>query len=165
MDTDIETYKPFDTFLNHKAFTCFENNRFISLGAMGAEKGTEIIKYMLDYYDGREFLDPNQPSGIDWTPNVIVMTEKLAEKGLVVNNQYQDIEGLAVYPSVYFSSEGIGENKYATHYFTSTWLPKKFQRRNAWHRRIGKVKKAVKRVVGDNLYYKLKKAKKHNHAK
>ncbi len=159
MDTDSESFKPLDKFLHHKAFTCFESDKVVALGTVGAEKGNETIKYLLEYYDNREFLDPNQPGGIDWTPNTNALTERLIPKGLAVNNQYQEVNGLAVYPSVYFCSEGKGENKYATHYFTATWLPKKFQRRNNWHRRIGKVKKAVRKLFGDKLYDKLKNAK------
>lgn len=165
MDTDVESFKKFDAFLNNPAFLCFENEKLVASGTIGAEKGNELIKYLLSYYDDREFLDPNQPSGIDWTPNTVALTKMLEAKGLKVVDEYQEIEGVPVYPSVYFSAEGKGENKYATHYFTSSWLPKKFQRKNAWHRRIGKVKKLAKRLVGDKIYIKLKKAKNNNRSK
>ncbi|MBQ3195696.1 MAG: glycosyl transferase [Clostridia bacterium] len=124
VETDCELFKPLDSFLNHEAFTCFESDTAIALCTVGAEKGNPIIKHMLDYYEDREFLDPKQPSGIDWTPNTVAMTKLLVKKGLVANNLYQKIEDLAVYPSIYFCSEGNGDNKYGTHYFTSTWLPK-----------------------------------------
>lgn len=156
MDTDSELFKSLDPFLGHSGFTCFESDSVVALGTVGAEKGNGIIGYMLSYYDGRSFLDSSQPGGIDWTPNTKAMTERLLARGLKANNSYQEIEGFAVYPSIYFCQDGKSENKYATHYFTATWLPKKFQRINRRHRRIGKIKKLVRRIVGEKLYARLK---------
>ena len=156
MDTDTAVFKPLDCFLHHSSFTCFESEKIIALGTVGAVKGDPIIKYLLEYYDTREFLDPSQPSGIDWTPNTNALTERLLKKGLVPNNLYQEVEGLAIYPSIYFCEDGEDPNKYATHYFTATWLPKKFQRRNARHRAIASVKKKIRKILGSGIYDKLK---------
>ena len=103
-------------------------------------------------------LDPSQPSGIDWTPNTEALTERLLRKGLVLNNQYQEVDGLAVYPIIYFCEDGESPDKYATHYFTATWLPKEIQRKNARHRAVAFVKKKIRKFLGNSIYDKLKNA-------
>lgn len=158
MDTDTASFKPLDRFLYHSSFACFESNRVIALGTVGAVKGDPMIKYLLEYYDDREFLDPTQPGGIDWTPNTSALTERLLPKGLVLNNQYQEVAGLAIYPSIFFCEDGEGPDKYATHYFTATWLPEQIQRKNARHRAIARVKKRIRRILGNEIYEKLKSA-------
>ena len=114
---------------------------------------------MLSYYDNREFFDPKHPSGIDWTVNAQSMSKLLVNIGLIRNNKYQEIMDFAVYPSIYFCTDGESENKYATHHFAATWLPKKIQNKNKnkRHRRIGKLKKLARKILGDRLYEKLKK--------
>ena len=158
MDTDTASFKRLDNFLHHRCFTCFERDKVIALGTVGAVKGDPTIKYLLEYYDDREFLDPSQPSGIDWTPNTEALTERLLRKGLVLNNQYQEVDGLAVYPSIYFCEDGESPDKYATHYFTATWLPKEIQRKNARHRAVAFVKKKIRKFLGNSIYDKLKNA-------
>jgi hypothetical protein len=156
MDTDTEAIKPLDRFLHHSCFACFESNEVVALGTVGAVKGDPTIKYLLKYYDNREFLDPSEPNGMDMTPNTRALTELLLPKGLVLNEQYQEVEGFAIYPSIYFCREGVDPDKYATHYFTATWMPKKVQRQNARHSAIGFLKKKIRKLVGNNIYDKLK---------
>lgn len=156
MDTDTASFKRLDNFLHHRCFTCFESDKVIALGTVGAVKGDPLIKYLLEYYDDREFLDPSQPGGIDWTPNTNALSERLLPKGLVLNNQYQEVEGLAVYPSIYFCEDGEGPEKYATHYFTATWLPEEIQRKNARHRAMAAIKKRIRKLLGNGIYDKLK---------
>lgn len=63
MDTDTAAFKPLDEFLHHQCFSCFESTKVMALGTVGAVKGNPIIKYLLEYYDDREFLDDSQPGG------------------------------------------------------------------------------------------------------
>ena len=156
MDTDSAAFKSLNPFLHHSSFTCFESDRVIALGTVGAVKGNPLIGYLLDYYNDREFNDPSQPGGIDWTPNTEALSKRLIPKGLILNNQYQEVEGMAIYPSVYFCEDGEGPNKYVTHYFTATWLPKEIQRKNARHRAMAAIKKRIRKMVGGGFYEKLK---------
>ena len=156
MDTDSAAFKALDPFLHHKCFTCFESNKVIALGTVGAVKGDPTIGYLLKYYDNREFLDPSQPSGIDWTPNTEALTKLLLKRGLILNNLYQQVDTMAVYPSIFFCQDGESADKYVTHYFTATWLPEEIQRKNARHRAIGKVKKRIRKLLGNGFYEKLK---------
>ena len=156
MDTDVEAFKSFDPFLHHHCFAGFETAEMIGTGTIGAVKGNQMIADLLEYYNDREFLDPSQPSGIDWTPNTTSLTKRLIEKGFVLNDEYQEVESLVIYPSIYFCQSGEGNNKYATHYFVATWLPEEIQRKNARHRAIGKVKKRIRKLLGNGFYEKLK---------
>lgn len=156
LDTDVEVFKSLDCFLKHSSFAGFESEKVLGTGLIGAAKGDAMIRYMLEYYDGREFLDPSQPAGIDWTPNTIALSERLLRKGLVLNNQHQEIDGLAIYPSIYFCEDGESPYKYATHYFAATWLPEHIQRKNARHRAVATVKKRIRKMLGNGFYDKLK---------
>lgn len=158
MDTDVAAFKSLDPFLHHQCFGCFESDNVIGTGTIGAVKGAPMIEYLLKYYDNREFLDASQPSGIDWTPNTEALTELLLTKGLIQKDAYQEIDGLAVYPSIYFCQDGEGPDKYATHYFVATWLPEHIQRKNARHRTVAAIKKRLRKFLGNGLYEKVKAA-------
>ena len=156
MDTDVAAFKSLEPFLSHTCFLGFENDKAIGTGLIGAIKGADTIGYLLDYYKDREFLDPNQPSGIDWTPNTVALTERLISKGLTLNSQFQEVNDLTVYPSIYFSDDSEGPDKYTTHYFVATWLPKNIQRKSARHRRVAAVKKRIRKFLGNEIYDKFK---------
>ena len=158
MDTDVAAYKPFDCFLHHSSFAGFESNTVIGTGTIGATEGSPVIGYLLSYYDNREFLDPSQPSGIDWTPNTEALTELLKAKGMTLNNEYQEVDGLAIYPSIFFCQDGEDPDKYATHFFVASWLPEDIQHKNARHRAVASVKKKIRKFLGNSIYDKLKNA-------
>ena len=54
MDTDVEVLKNLDCFLNEKAFSGFENEKYVPTGLMASEKGNEIIGELLNYYDNKK---------------------------------------------------------------------------------------------------------------
>ena len=56
MDTDVEVVKPFDDLLNCQAFMCFENDRLVSIGTLGAIKESSLIREFLDSYERKQFL-------------------------------------------------------------------------------------------------------------
>ena len=49
MDTDVEVLKSLDVFLNHQAFSEFEDEVSIPTGIMGCEKGFPLFKELLHY--------------------------------------------------------------------------------------------------------------------
>lgn len=128
MDTDVEVVRPIDRFLQHAAFSGFEDEVNIPTGIMASEKGHSLMKELLDDYDERPFLIDGEP---DMTTNVITITALLKPKGFVPNNQYQEVAGLALYPYDYFCPRDIHtmeikatENTYTIHHFAGSWLPK-----------------------------------------
>ncbi len=173
MDTDVEVRRPIDRFLTHSAFSGFESIESVPTGIMAAEKGHPTMALWFSYYEGREYLIDGKP---DKNPNVRFMTDMMLERGLVLNNEYQEVEGMAFYPQTYFcplsvveNGNCITENTYTIHHFTSTWRTKK-EMKNFRRVRFHKTKtyaalvwlrylpnRAVRAVFGDEKIDSLKK--------
>lgn len=142
MDTDVEVVKPLEEFLSYKAFLGFERDDAISTGIMACEQGNEMFGDFLSYYDDKHFIKEN--GELDLTTNVTTITNICLEKGLVLNNQHQNIEGVELFPKDYFCPKeymtgklNCTDNTYAIHHFAGSWHTKK-----------DKFKEFVKRIVG-----------------
>lgn len=173
MDTDVEVIKPLDDFLVHQAFSGFENSTDIPTGIMGAEKGFPLFEELLHHYDSAVF--KKEDGSYDLTTNVLTITKKCVEKGLIQNNEFQIINGFAVYPKEVFCPYDLAtgeviktDRTYTIHWFSGSWfLPeqKRDKRRNyAQHRRekikfLIRIKGGVffRAIIGDSRYEKLKK--------
>ena len=173
MDTDVEIVKQIDRFLIHEAFSGFESTKTVPTGIIAAEKGQKIIKIWLDWYENREFI----VDGKMWhEPNVIFMTKTLLERGLKLNNEYQEISGFVLYPQTYFCPLNVdvkknckSKNTYTIHHFNSSWRKpsemKKFKRvrrhQTWWYRTYEKIiilpQKTLRFIIGDETVEKLKK--------
>lgn len=130
MDTDVEVLKSLDQFLNHSAFSGFENNNSIPTGIMAAEKGNNWIKILLDEYDNLAFLNENGEA--DTTTNVVRITNKTVENyNIKLNDTYQDLGDVAFYPHEYFCPKDwdtgniyLTNNTYVIHHFNASWHSK-----------------------------------------
>lgn len=131
LDTDVEVFKPFDALLYHDSFWGFEQENYIATSTIGAAKENQLIKMFLDLYKEKKFL--NEDGSYDDLTNVAIITEMLKNRGLIMNGEYQEIEGEgAFYPQTYFSPydyincrKFITKNTYAVHHFYKSWLPPK----------------------------------------
>ena len=128
LDTDVELIKPLDPFLNHTAFSGFETPKQLQTGVIAAEKKHKAIKVWLDYYNSREFLVDGQP---EKEPNVKYMTEIFLQYGLQLNDTYQTVCDMAIYPQTFFCplcitsvEKKISRDTVAIHHFASTWRKK-----------------------------------------
>jgi len=156
MDTDVEVIKPLDKFLNHEAFSGFEDQTFLQSGTMGAAKQHPWIKELLQYYDNRSFL--HEDGSYDTTTNTAVITAICKNHGLVLNGKHQVLQnGVNFYPRDYFSPyDYINGGNYRTddshtiHHFAKSWLP-------AHVRLRGDVKRMVSRVVGPKMIAQMRK--------
>jgi mannosyltransferase OCH1-like enzyme len=137
MDTDVELLKNIDCFLNHKAFSGFENNMLIPTGIMASEKNNEWIKYLLSYYDNKHFI--NTDNSLNTQPNTGIITNMTLEKyNLVLNNEFQILNNeVAIYPHEYFCPKShitndinITENTYCIHHFNGSWISKQEKRKH-----------------------------------
>lgn len=125
LDTDLELVKGLDSFMDHDAFSCFENPSFIQTALLGSKKGFPIIKELLDYYEERSFVN----NGIfDQTTNVYILSNLCDHHGFIRNGQQQSFDGFMIYPQDYFcplffdSSETcFTENTHAIHHFSKSW--------------------------------------------
>ena len=143
MDTDVEVIKPLDRFLEHHAFSGFEDLTNIPTGIMAAKKGHPLFKKLVEYYDSRPFLVDGQP---DLTTNVTTITNLLLPEGFVPNNTYQEVAGFSLYPYDYFCPRDIHtmklvvtENTYTIHHFAGSWLPKEDLERQSYKIRKNKI--------------------------
>ncbi|WP_026558786.1 capsular polysaccharide synthesis protein [Bacillus sp. J37] len=131
LDTDVEVFKPFDDLLHHESFWGFEQENYIATSTIGAEKRNKLIKLFLDSYDEKNFL--KEDGSYNDLTNVAIVTEILKNKGLKMNGQYQELEGLGVfYPQTYFSPYDYincrnfnSEYTYTMHHFYKSWLSPK----------------------------------------
>lgn len=134
LDADVELIKSLDDYLRHQAFSGFEDIDTVPTGIIASEQGNHHIKALLDHYDEVDFLDKNGKPNLE--ANVIFMTKYFVNKGLKLNNQYQDIDGFIFYPKEYFCPKDyrdaykikITDNTVAIHHFSSSWRP--------WHQRL-----------------------------
>ncbi|NIK76102.1 mannosyltransferase OCH1-like enzyme [Paenibacillus castaneae] len=155
LDTDVEVIKPLDPFLQHDAFSGFEDQKFLQSGTMGAVKDHFWIKELLDHYVNRSFLLPD--GSMDTTTNTAVITKICAKHGLIQNGEYQVLSnGVTFYPRAYFSpydyingGNYITNESHSIHHFAQSWLPA--------HVRIrGNVKRVVSRIVGPKVISKMR---------
>ena len=132
MDTDVEVVGDYDRFLHHHAFSGFETDGNVPTGMMAAEKGSMWAKDLLDQYQNRVFLLPD--GSFDMTTNTTVITDYMLDKGLILNNQFQDFPGLCtMYPADFFCPKdhrtGIircTKNTVCIHHFAGSWLEHSF---------------------------------------
>lgn len=128
MDTDVEVTGSFDSFLHHHAFSGFETDGNVPTGMMGAEKGSVWAKELMDGYKDRSFI--REDGSLDTTTNTFVITGYMVDKGLVLNNRYQDFPGLCtMYPSDFFCPKDhrtgkikCTSNTVCIHHFAGSWI-------------------------------------------
>ena len=132
MDTDVEVLGSYDQFLHHHAFSGFETNGNVPTGMMAAEKGSVWAKELLDQYDTRKFVQ--EDGTFDMTTNTTVITNYMLNKGLVLNNKYQDFPNLCtMYPADYFCPKDhrtgkikCTKNTVCIHHFAGSWVKHSF---------------------------------------
>lgn len=154
MDSDVQVIKPLDSFLCHKAFSGFENDKNIPTGIMACEKGFPLFLEFLRYYDTAKFLnDKGKPIK---TTNVEIMTSICLKYGLVQNNQFQVIQGFALYPKDYFCPISYATNEMkktrnttTIHWFAASWHTE--SQRKAYKRRVAKGKRERIRLKMANI--------------
>lgn len=127
LDSDIEVLKSFDSLLNNKAFTGFENKYSVAAWLLASEKENPLFKEFLSHYDDLHF--EREDGTIDMTPNPYPITRQLLEHGLELNNELQKLDYITVYPIDYFGAYDsvtrelhTTDNSYAFHYYNGAWM-------------------------------------------
>ena len=162
-DTDVEVIRPMGDVIARGNFMGFELNpdgendpqRYAPRYAyavnpgvgVGMEAGHPFLKRMLDKYATLKYETPIFP----WGKTIVAYTtEELCNSGLKNIKGVQEVEGIHVYPSEYFSPIDIvtnrlhvTENTVSVHRFTGTWGDK---RHHSW-------KEQVKEFLPEWLFY------------
>jgi mannosyltransferase OCH1-like enzyme len=126
MDTDVEVVKSLDPYLKHEAFAGFESIDRVQTGLLACCPGFPLFQRFLAHYDTAEFIRPD--GSHDTTTNVEVLTRLCRERGLQMNDRYQVVDGLAVYPREFFCPVDYDTEKLkrtrktvTIHWFSGSW--------------------------------------------
>ncbi|MFR2070553.1 MAG: glycosyltransferase family 32 protein [Bacteroides nordii] len=130
MDTDVEVLKPLDIFLKYDAVSGFESKTQIPTGLMACREGYPLFKELLDEYDGIHF--KHTDGSLDFTTNVVRITNACLKYGLIPNNRFQTVNGFTLFPKEYFCPKSyddgkiyLTENTVTIHHFAGSWLTPK----------------------------------------
>lgn len=158
LDTDVEIVKNFDDLLANKAFMSFEKEGAVAPGlGFGAEKGSRIIKYLMEWYEKHSFLDGKGKPVLTASP--AINTEELQKIGLKKDGSYQILlDELTVYPAEFFCpmdyenrEMNITENTYSIHHYASSWMPaeevKAHMNRIKYKRKYGEMGLIIAKIV------------------
>lgn len=131
-DTDVEVIKNMDDIILNGPFMGIENlateDKYETVGAglgLGAEKGMEFYKRVLDNYAGYHFIMPD--GSLNLRTVVQYVTVELARCGLKRSNDLQQCAGIYIYPKDYFNPKGgdvmrITQNTRTIHQYSSSWV-------------------------------------------
>ena len=169
LDTDVEIVRPLEPFLKHEAFAGFEHLERVQTGVLACRKGFPLFQEFLAYYDTAVFRRPD--GSMDTTTNVEILTGICRKKGLVFNDAFQVVDGLAVYPRevfflfVYDTMKLKKTRKTVTiHWFSGSWQTQEdlriLEEERRWKRREQRSNLRVaigSRLFGASGYEKLKK--------
>ncbi len=182
LDTDVELIKNIDFLLDNRAYFGFETKEYIATGlGFGAEKHCGILKEMMEDYDDIPFL--LEDGSFDSTPCPVRNTEVFKKYNLKQDGSLQNINGCLLLPRDYLNplsyakvEKNITENTVSIHWFSGSWLPpeqqnqmeefkqalKKKRRLERKDKLIHLPNRALKRILGEERYQKLKaKIKRH----
>ena len=171
LDTDVEVKKSLDPLRNHSAYFGFEDGVYIATGlGFGAEKGTPVLKEMMDDYTDIPFLLPDGTT--DTTTCPVRNTQVLLRHGLKQDDSRQILKGdILILPSVMLCPIGYnlvlkegGENAYSAHWFSASWYESEHREaREKWRREMEADRlrhlpnRILLKLLGDERYEKLKK--------
>ena len=168
LDTDVEIVRPLDPFLKHEAFAGFEHLERVQTGVLACRKGFPLFQEFLAYYDTAVFRRPD--GSMDTTTNVEILTGICRKKGLVFNDAFQVVDGLAVYPREVFCPVDYDTMKLkktrktvTIHWFSGSWQTQEdlriLEEERRWKRREQRSNLRVaigSRLFGASGYEKLK---------
>ena len=168
LDTDVEIVRPLEPFLKHEAFAGFEHLERVQTGVLACRKGFPLFQEFLAYYDTAVFRRPD--GSMDTTTNVEILTGICRKKGLVFNDAFQVVDGLAVYPREFFCPVDYDTMKLkktrktvTIHWFSGSWQTQEdlriLEEERRWKRQEQRSNLRVaigSRLFGESGYEKLK---------
>jgi hypothetical protein len=129
LDTDVEVRKPLGGLLDNDMYMGFEHEGEVNTGiGFGAIKRFPVLKQMIEMYSATSF--KNDDGTYNMTTCNIYTKKTLQKEGFALNDKYQNINGLSIYPSEYFSPKSFTatSDTYSVHYYALSW---KSEDRNA----------------------------------
>ncbi|HRT81694.1 MAG TPA: glycosyltransferase [Oscillospiraceae bacterium] len=155
LDTDVEVLKSLDEFLTSDFFAGFESGDFVASCLMGSVKSHPILTSYTNHYDSVSYF--NEEGNKYRDTSVVLLTRIFEEKGFKRNGKQQEIDGIKLYPTLYFSPydyiDAYCENlkySYAVHHFAQSWLSIKTRAKT-------KLKRASVNLLGQRFIKKVRK--------
>lgn len=131
-DTDVEVIRNMDDIILKGPFMGIENvareDKIETVNAglgLGAEKGMDFYKRILDNYAGYHFIMPD--GALNLRTVVQYVTVEFVKLGLKRSNEIQKCAGIYIYPKDFFNPKGgdvmnITDNTRTIHQFSSSWV-------------------------------------------
>ena len=131
-DTDVEVIKSMSHIIEKGAFMGFENNEPSTTGVapglgLGVEAMHPLYKEIKEYYEKEHFIKEDGSKNL----NTVVsrVTGILVDNGLQVDNSFQTINGINIFPYEYFCpirvSDGklnLTDNTVTIHHYAASWV-------------------------------------------
>lgn len=130
MDTDVEMIKsiPKD-LLQSNSVIGFERSKSYKIGTafIASECNNSFWISFYETYKTKSFI--LNDGSYNTITNVDLLTNTLLKKGLILNNKYQEICKIRIFPTEYFSPKSyitnkisLTDNSICIHNFSSTWM-------------------------------------------
>ena len=169
-DTDVQIIHKIDGFLSNKAYFGMENDRYVNTGlGFGAEKGSPVLKRMMDDY--RDIAFVLEDGSFDDTPCPKRNSHVFSEYGAALDNTVEHFDDFTLFPSDYFcpldwDTKKLDKtrNTYTIHWYSASWWDEKKQELHKSYQKKKKIdafihfpNKMLIRIMGNEKYDKLKK--------
>lgn len=106
LDTDVELLAPIDDLLYNEAFIGIEDGGQLNSGSgLGAVAGHPLMKEMRDIYEDTSFIDENGRPNYHY--NTYYETKFMLDRGFLLRNEYQNIDGMICFPREVLMPEGV----------------------------------------------------------
>jgi hypothetical protein len=127
-DTDVEIIKNLDELRYQKAFCGRERAGHINFGGgSGSMKGNAAIKEILDFRKDEHFILDSGKLNVE--ASGYYESYPLMKKGLVIEDINQQLDGINIYASEFFSPYNyingeniINDNTFSIHHFSGSWI-------------------------------------------
>ena len=152
LDTDVEIVRSFDELLENEAFAGFDDDQLINTGmGFGARPHNPVIRANKDAYHHLSFCNADGSLNLITCPRVT--SEILARHGAKMNNTFQKLEHITLYPKEYFCPLNyytgvlhITDNTFSIHHFSMSWME---QKDIQWHN----IHAVFSRILGKKLAF------------
>ena len=140
-DSDVEVIRSFDDLLHLPYFAGIEAGPDgIEMASFGAEKGTPWLKYMMGYYEDRDFIRPDGTLEMDAMPPTMgkLLRKKYIWAPIDTLEEFDpDPDRICLLPADWFCAHPhdengvpryrITENTRSIHHYANSWTEDKYQ--------------------------------------
>lgn len=153
MDMDVEVVRPFGSLLNRRYMLGSEVDMKVEAGVFGAEKGCEVMRWCMDWYEKHHFVLEDGTLNLFGAPRVFEAVLKNHVVIKVTEEWYDEKECIRILPYDYLTAKSCDtgivkktKNTRTVHHFAGSWLtPSLAYRIKRW------VKVSMAKVLGEKI--------------